>query len=146
VNGEADFRLADERSAYDRLAERLRHREEAIAALTAERDGLAERAKLLNSELLDAAVRRDRAEHQVRMVRDLHRSATIEVGLPPGAIPRCVICKVAAPCDTVRALDGTTPQTAAVDDTAAIRRQLLAETTPGELLRVRRDDTAEGAS
>jgi hypothetical protein len=49
---------------------------------------------------------RDRLAAQVRQVRDIHRPATTEVGLPPSAAPRCVVCKVTAPCATVTALDG----------------------------------------
>lgn len=53
----------------------------------------------------------ERAETLVLLarVREIHRSATTEAGLPASAAPRCVTCKEPAPCATVRALDGEQP-------------------------------------
>jgi hypothetical protein len=57
VSGHADFRLVDERNAYDRLAQRLQHREEAIAALTAERDRLRKELTQFKPEPMSQACR-----------------------------------------------------------------------------------------
>lgn len=78
----------------------------------------------------DLAAELDRVRRQVQRVRDLHRPATTEAGLPGSALPRCVVCKVTAPCDTAAVLGPDV--------------EALARMTPGEQLRVRRSSTEGG--
>lgn len=113
-------RLIDERDAYDRLAKRLAHREEAIAALTAERDRLArqldaERSRSAStSAALDRTLEaRDRLAAQVQRVRD-HRDSylgddIVHTGCIDGS------CNVCIADGITRALDGGQ---AAADDAA----------------------------
>ena len=99
---------AFERAARLPLAEEERtDREEVREALEAVAPLIGDRAaEYWEAQALAAQRDRDRLAAQVQRVRDRHRSATVEVGLPPSAEPRCVVCKVEAPCATVQALDG----------------------------------------
>lgn len=95
-------------AAGSAAGEVLRHRSEAIDALTAERDRLtkdaAEAVRSLADERDAARAERDRLAGQVQRVRDLHQTVTTEAGLTRNSLPRCVVCKVIEPCDTVSVL------------------------------------------
>lgn len=77
--------------------------------LLVELDGERGRSAWTSTALERTLQARDWLAIRAQWVRDLHRAATAEAGLPASAGPRCVTCKEPAPCATVRALDGEQP-------------------------------------
>jgi hypothetical protein len=95
-------RCADAEAARDRLRHDLAA--QGWQPLPADWHAQAEATIRLADALREVCVERDRLAEQVRRVRGLHRSVTTEAGLTPNSLPRCVCCKVTAPCDTVSVL------------------------------------------